>query len=231
MRVRTPWGRAGRVRYADPSDRYFARFGSPLRRIGAATVDWTICYVLFVLVSIPLGMLQMIGTVSWEAGDLGGVPGHVLFVIAQLLIAVAVLSYWVLLLPTSQTFGMRLADIRLVSMRTGNGLSYVGAALRGVVATATAAAVYAVYLNTTAFDKGDRLDDTSQLLLNGSYVVAGIGFASALAMLLTPTHRSLYDRAFGTAAVDELESTSPHFGPWGPLDAFDTSHRRGSLAG
>ena len=165
-----------------------------------------------------------------EAGDLGGVPGHVLFVIAQILIAMVVLAYWVLLLPTSQTFGMRLADIRLVSMRTGNGLSY-SERRRSVAATATAAAVYAVYLNTTAFDKGDRLDDTSQLLLNGSYVVAGIGFASALAMLLTPTHRSLYDRAFGTAAVDELESTSPHFGPWGPLDAFDTSHRRGSLAG
>ena len=128
MRVRTPWVRPGRVRYADPSKRYFARFGSPWRRIGAAAVDWTICYVLFVLVSIPLGMLQMIGTVSWEAGDLGGVPGHLLFVIAQILIAAVVLAYWVLLLPTSQTFGMRLADIRLVSMRTGNGLSYFGAA-------------------------------------------------------------------------------------------------------
>lgn len=225
MSIELPWAGRGRWRYADPTDRYVARFGSPWRRIAAAAVDWTICYVLFVLVSIPLGMLQMIGTVSWEAGDLGGVPGHVLFVTAQILIAVAVLAYWVLLLPTSQTFGMRLADIRLVSMRTGNGLSYVAAALRGIVATLTAAAVYAVYLNTTAFDKGDRLDSTSQLLLDGSYVVAGIGCVSALAMLLTRTHRSLFDRVFGTAVVDELEATSPHFGPWGPVDAFDTSHR------
>jgi hypothetical protein len=225
MSIELPWANRGRWRYADPTDRYVARFGSPWRRIAAAAVDWTICYVIFVLVSIPLGMLQMIGTVSWEAGDLGGVPGHVLFVTAQILIAVAVLAYWVLLLPTSQTFGMRLADIRLVSMRTGNGLSYVAAALRGIVATLTAAAVYAVYLNTTAFDKGERLDSTSQLLLDGSYVVAGIGAVSALAMLLTRTHRSLFDRVFGTAAVDELEATSPHFGPWGPVDAFDTSHR------
>ena len=212
MRVRIPWVRPGRVRYADPSNRYFARFGSPWRRIGAAAVDWTICYVLFVLVSIPLGMLQMIGTVSWEAGDLGGVPGHVLFVIAQILIAMVVLAYWVLLLLRARpsACGSPTSAWSRCAPATG---SRTGAALRSVAATATAAAVYAVYLNTTAFDKGDRLDDTSQLLLNGSYVVAGIGFASALAMLLTPTHRSLYDRAFGTAAVDELESTSPHFGP------------------
>jgi uncharacterized RDD family membrane protein YckC len=220
-----PSARRRRWRYADPTDRYVARFGSPWRRIAAAAVDWTLCYVLFVLVAIPLGMLQTIGTVSWEARDLGGVPGHVLQVAAQILTVFPVLAYWVLLLPTSQTFGMRVADIRLVSMRTGNGLSYVAAAVRSVIAALTAGAVYAVYLNTTAFDKGERLDNTSSFLLDVSYVVAGIGCVSALAMLLTPTHRSLYDRVFGTAAVDELEATTPHFGPWGPVDAFDTSHR------
>lgn len=214
-----------RSRYADPTDRYVARFGSPWRRIGAATVDWVLCYVLFVLVSIPLGMLQTIGTVSWEAGDFGGTPGHVLHVAAQVLLPVPVVVYWALLLPTSQTFGMRVADIRLVSMRTGNGLSYVGAVARAILATLTAAAVYAVFLDVTAWDEDTRLDSTSAFLLDVSYVAAAIGALSALVMLLTPTHRSVYDRLLGTAAVDELEATSPHFGPWGPLDAFDTSHR------
>jgi hypothetical protein len=44
-------------------------------------------------------------------------------------------------------------------------------------------------------------------------------------MLLSRRHRSVFDRLFGTVAVEELEATTPHFGPWGPVDAFDTSHR------
>lgn len=222
---RLPFARRMKARYADPDNRYFARFGSPWRRMGAATVDWGLCYVLFVLVSIPLGMVQTVGRVSWEAGDFGGTPGHIVVLISQALVVVPILAYWTLLLPTSQTYGMRLADIRFVSLRTGNGLSYVAAAVRSVIALVTAAAVYAVFLDVTAWDEETRLDETSALLLDASYVVAGIGCASALVMLLSPRHRSLFDRMFGTAAVEELEATTPHFGPWGPVDAFDTSHR------
>lgn len=215
--------RKGR-RYADPSDRYFARFGSPWRRAYAAVIDWGICYALFLFVSIPLGMVQTVGRVSWEAGDFGGTPGHAVVLVTQALVIVPVLAYWTLMLPTSQTYGMRLADIRQVSVRTGNGLSYLGAGVRAVVATVTAIAVYAVFLDVTAWDEA-RLDDTSSFLLDASYVVAAIGCTSALVMLLSRTHRSLFDRVSGTAVVDELEATVPHVGPWGPVDAFDTSHR------
>jgi uncharacterized RDD family membrane protein YckC len=212
------------VRYADPTDRYLARFAAPWRRAAAATVDWVVCYLLFLLVAIPLGMLQTLGTVSREEGDFGGVPGHILQVTAQTLTVVPVVAYWTLLLPTSQTYGMRLMDMRRVSMRSGRAPSYVAAAVRGVIATAMAGAFYAVYLNTTAF-RDAALDDTSSFLLDASYVLAGIGCVSALVLLLTPTHRSLLDRLFGTIAVDELEATAPHFGPWGPVDSFDTSYR------
>jgi uncharacterized RDD family membrane protein YckC len=220
-----PFVRRMRARYADPDNRYFARFGSPWRRMGAATVDWGLCYALFVLTSIPLGMVQTIGRVSWEAGDFGGAPGRIVVLISQALVVVPILAYWTLLLPTSQTYGMRLADIRLVSVRTGNGLSYLGAAVRSALALVTAAAVYAAFLDVTAWDEETRLDETSAFLLDASYVVAGIGCASALVMLVSPRHRSLFDRLFGTASVEELEATTPHFGPWGPVDAFDTSHR------
>jgi uncharacterized RDD family membrane protein YckC len=213
-----------RERYADPDERYLARFASPWRRAAAAAIDWTLCYVLFLLVSIPFGMLQTLGTVSREAGDLGGGPGHVLQVVAQALIAVAVVAYWAILLPTSQTYGMRITDIRQVSMRTGRGPSYVAAAVRGAIATVMAAAFYAVFLNATAFDK-PQLDSTSQRLLDISYVLVVMGCVSALTMLVTPTGRSIFDRIFGTAVLDELEAPAPRLGPWGPLDAFDTSNR------
>lgn len=212
-------------RYTDPANRYLADFAYPWRRAAAAAVDWALCYVIFLLVSIPLGMLQTLGTISREGGDLGGVPGHVLQVVAQMLIVVPVVAYWAVLLPTSQTYGMRLMDVRLVSMRSGRGLSYVVAIVRAVVATVMGAAFYAVYLNSTAFDKGDELDGTSLLLLDIAYVLVGVGCASALVMLVSRSSRSLIDRLFGTAVVDNLDATSPRLGPWGPLDAFDTSYR------
>jgi uncharacterized RDD family membrane protein YckC len=209
--------------FSDPANRYVARFASPLRRAAAAAIDWTLCYVLFLLVSIPLGMLQTLGRISWEAGDFGGEPGHVLFVVAQLLTVVPVVAYWVILLPTSQTFGMRATGTRIVSVQTGRGPAYRAALVRGAISTVMAAAFYAVYSDVTAFDKGEELDSTSQLLLDGSYVLVALGCLSALTMLVTPERRSLVDRVVGTAVLDELEATAPRMGPWGPLDAFDTS--------
>jgi uncharacterized RDD family membrane protein YckC len=209
--------------FSDPANRYVARFASPWRRAAAAAIDWTLCYLLFLLVAIPLGMLQSLGRISWEAGDFGGEPGHVLFVLAQVLTVVPIVAYWVVLLPTSQTFGMRATGTRIVSVMTGRGPAYRLALMRGAISTVLAAAFYAVYSNVTAFDKGEELDSTSQLLLDGSYVLVGIGCLSALVMLVTPERRSLVDRVFGTAVLDELEATAPRMGPWGPLDAFDTS--------
>ena len=216
---------AGGRRYADPANRYVARFASPWRRALAATIDWAVCYVVFLLVSIPLGMLQTVGTLSRESGDLGGVPGHILQVTAQLLTVVPLVAYFAILLPTSQTLGMRFADIRSVSKRTGRGLSYVVATVRAAVATMTAAAFYAVYLDSTAYDKGQELDSTAQRLLDGSYVLVAAGCISTLVMVVAANHRSIFDRVFGTAVLDELEATDPRVGPWGPLDAFDTAHR------
>jgi len=42
-------------RYLDPTGRYVARFATHWRRGVAAAIDWALCYVAFLLVSIPLG--------------------------------------------------------------------------------------------------------------------------------------------------------------------------------
>jgi hypothetical protein len=228
VKARTDWelDSGATWRYEDPTHRYVARFATPWRRAAAAAIDWGLCYVAFLLVSIPLGIVQSVGTISREAGDLGGVPGHVLQVAAGLLTVAPVVAYFAFLLPTSQTFGMRATDLRAVSIKTGRGPSYVAAGIRAVLATVIAAAVYAVYLNSTDYATSRSLDSTSRFLLDASYVVAGVGCISALAMVVTPTRRSLLDRLFGTAVLDDLEAAAPRPGPWGPLDAFDTSHRR-----
>jgi uncharacterized RDD family membrane protein YckC len=226
VKARSDWSFIPRVLYADPTNRYVAGFGPPWRRTGAAAVDWALCYVAFMLVSIPLGTVQALGAVSLEDGDLGGVPGRILVEVTQLLILAPIVAYFAFLLPTSQTLGMRLTDIRIVSMKTGRGPSFVTALVRGVIATILAAAVYVVIQYSTSFDRPSHLDSTSTYVLNASYVLAAAAFLSALAMIVTPSHRSLVDRLHGTAVLDDLEAVAPHMGPWGPVDAFDLSNRR-----
>lgn len=191
-------------------------------------IDWALCYVAFLLVSIPLGMVQALAAVSWAEGDLGGLPGHVLFVGTQVLTVVPVVAYFGLLLPTSQTFGMRALELHVVSTKTGRAPSYTAATIRGVVATAVAASFYVTYQVGSSFERPRNLDAASVYALHAAHVIAVVGGISALTMLLTPTRRSLVDRMFGTAVLDELEAVAPRMGPWGPLDTFDLSSRERS---
>jgi uncharacterized RDD family membrane protein YckC len=218
------------AQYADPAGRYVASYAAPWRRVAAGAIDWTLCYVAFLLVSIPLGALQALGSISWREGDLGGLPGQVLFVVTQVLTVVPVIAYFGLLLPTSQTLGMNALELRVVSTQTGRAPSYVRAILRGVVATAMAASFYATYLVATSFDEGRELDTTSSRILDAAHVFVVVGSVSAVTMMLTPTSRSLLDRLFGTAVIDDLEAVTPRMGPWGPLDTFDLSSRGRSTA-
>jgi uncharacterized RDD family membrane protein YckC len=224
------WFQRRSTRYRDPMGGYVAAFAEPWRRVAAATIDWALCYVAFLLVAIPLGIVQSVGAVSWREGDLGGLPGHVLFVVTQVLTVVPVVAYFGLLLPTSQTYGMRALELHVVSTKTGSAPSYLAATIRGVVATAFAASVYVTYQVATSFDEGRELDTTSSRLLDAAHVLVIVGSASALLMMFTPTRRSLIDRLFGTAVIDELEAVAPRMGPWGPLDAFDLSSRERSTA-
>jgi uncharacterized RDD family membrane protein YckC len=224
VRTRTEYSWSGRrARYADPGSRYVARYATPWRRAVAATVDWALCFLGFLVVSIPLGVVQALGQISWEEGDLGGGPGHILFLGAQILTVAPVIAYFTVLWPTSETLGQRVSGLRIISTESGRGISRRRALVHAVVTTVLAAGVYAVFLVGTAFDKGDTLDHRSAMLLDVAYVLAGVAAASALTMMVTPTRRSLLDRLFGTAVLDELEAVNPHMGPWGPLDAFDTS--------
>jgi hypothetical protein len=134
LRGRSDWSFVSRARqrYADPTNRYLAGFASPWRRAAAAAIDWG---PGFLLVSIPLGTVQALGAISREEGDLAGRPGHVLVVAMQVLTVAPAVAYFAILLPTSQTFGMRMREIRTVSMSTGRGASYTAAIIRGTTET------------------------------------------------------------------------------------------------
>jgi hypothetical protein len=128
---------------------------------------------------------------------------------------------------------MRARDIRMVSLRTGRAPSYVASFLRAVLTVATAVSVYVMFGRATSQGGSGSLDHSSWLALQVAYVLASAAALSALAVVLTRSHRNLVDRVVGTAVVDELEAVVPQLGPWGPLNRFDLSYdprnRRTSL--
>jgi uncharacterized RDD family membrane protein YckC len=216
--------------YLDPEGRYRAEFAAPWRRAIAASIDWTLCYLAFLFVSIPLGVVEALGTVSWEEGDFGGSPGHVVVLAAQVLTVAPVVAYFGLLLPTSHTFGMRALSLHVVSTRTGRAPPYVVAFVRGVASTGVAVASYLTYMYATSFEKPRELDASSSRALTAAHIVFAVGAVSALAMIVTPKHRSILDRVFRTAVIDDPQALAPRMGPWGPLDAVDLSPRESSSA-
>ena len=217
-------------RYHDPTGNYVAGFATPWRRAVAATLDWGLCYVAFLMVSIPLGAVEALGAVSWEEGDFGGLPGHIVVVGSQVLTVVPAIAYFGFYLPTSQTPGMgMLVDLRAVSMRTGRAPSRTMAVVRGVVGTAIAASFYLTYLASTSFNGPRHLSTSASYALTLSHIGFVVGAVSALVMIVTPTRRSLVDRLFGTAVLDDLEAVAPQMGPWGPIDEFDLSRRQSTV--
>jgi uncharacterized RDD family membrane protein YckC len=215
-----------RARYADPEQRYTAGFGSPWRRATAAGIDWMLCLVAYLVVSIPLGGIQALGAVSWREQDFGGLPGQVLVVVAQVLTAVPAVAYFAMFLPSSHTLGMRARDIRMISLRTGRAPSHLISFVRAVLTVAVAAAVYVMVERATSVQDKGHLDHTSWIALQVAYVLAAGAGLSALLTTFTPSHRNLFDRIFGTAVVDELEAVEPVMGPWGPMNSFDLSYDR-----
>jgi hypothetical protein len=220
----------GRQRYADPEKRYTAGFGSPWRRATAAAIDWTLCLVAYLVVSIPLGGIQALGAVSWREQDFGGMPGEVLVIVAQVLTVVPAIAYFAMFLPSSHTLGMRARDIRMISLRTGRAPSYLTAGVRAVLTVAVAASVYVMVERATSVQDKGHLDHTSWIALQVAYVLAAGAGLSALLTSFTPSHRNLFDRIFGTAVVDELAAVVPVMGPWGPMNSFDLSYERRSLS-
>jgi uncharacterized RDD family membrane protein YckC len=213
------------TRYEDPHGRYFADFAAPWRRAGAAAVDWTLCAILYLLASIPLGAVQAAGLISQEDHDLGGIPGRVVVYATEALVAAPLVAYFTLLLPTSDTFGMRAMQLRIVSLSRGRAPGRIVAVLRAVLASAVAISVYLTVLVATSYSKPRDLDTASVYALHVAHGLFAFGVASAVLMIVTPTHRSAVDRLFGTAVIENLEAVKPRLGPWGPLDSFDLSAR------
>jgi RDD family len=168
------------------------------RRIGAAVIDWTICLVAYLVVSIPLGLIEGFGFVLTSESSTAG-PGRVVTWLAQAAVLLPAFLYFTLGLKEGHTLGMAAFDFKTLDVRTGRPPGIARSLLRSLLSVVFGVAVYAAYMGHSAEHTGWSHH------VRAIYTLAVIGAAIvALDKAFIPLHssgRSLTDRVFRLARV------------------------------
>lgn len=199
--------------YVAPDGSYTADFPGIRRRAAAGAIDWVLAYVLFLLASIVAGVFEAIGFTSYGSGDLRGVPGGMLLVLSQVLVAAPVIAYFALYWATGSTLGMRAVDIELVEPDTGRPPSRRRAAARALVAFVLAIAVNNVYL-VVASEPLNGYSSFQRDLITTSFVLAALMVVAKAWMLVDERRQTLLDKGFGVLYLEEMVFTKSPSGPW-----------------
>ena len=200
--------------YLAPDGSFSATYPSVLRRLGAGAIDWVLCWIAFLIASIVGGIVQGLGRTSLDAGDLGGIPGAVLIVLSQLIVAAPIVTYFAYYWAQGSTLGMRAVDIELVREATARPPGWTRTLPRAIIACLVALAVLNVYLASSGRPEDDPFNAYERALIVGSVAAAGVGLAAKAWMFVDPRRRSALDRLFGLVYVEEIVFTNARRSPW-----------------
>jgi RDD family len=168
------------------------------RRIGAAVVDWAICVVAYLVVSIPLGALEGFGFALRSVSSTAA-PGRALTILAQVAVLLPTVVYFTLGLREGHTLGMAAFDFKTLDARSGRPPGPVRSLLRSLLSAVFGVAVLAAYMGHSAERTGWSHDVMT------IYVVAvAVTGVVVLDKAFIPLHRSgraLTDRLFRLVRV------------------------------
>jgi uncharacterized RDD family membrane protein YckC len=197
--------------YRPPDGSYRATAAPLSRRALAGLLDWTIVTVCFLIAQIPLGVLQA------TADEIGGVVFAIVFALTQAVALAIVAGYFAFFFSTGHTLGMRATDIHLVAAGSGASPSLARSAARGVLAVVFFVTTFTAY--TFVLGRYDTpLSTFHQVSRAVCISVAALAFFGHLWQLWDRNGRSLWDRLFGLAAIeDRVPSSMPDrlWTPWG----------------
>lgn len=190
-----------RAGYLSPDRAEQARYAGLHRRAAAGAIDWALCYVAYLLVSIPAGMVQAVARL------IGGVAGNVLVAGAIAVPLAVVPAYFAWLWTSGQTFGMRALELHLVVARSGEAPSLWRTVPRSAVALVLGVAVYLVlFAAITERPVDDPYSSGERTLIAAALAVAAAGALAKLWSLVDRRRQSLLDRVFGVLVLDELQA-------------------------
>jgi uncharacterized RDD family membrane protein YckC len=196
-----------------PADGAYRALAAPLwRRVIAAALDWFLVFVLILIASYPLGLIQALGDA------LGGTARAVLNGATQALGLGVIVAYFAWFNASGHTLGMRALDIHLFEYRTGWQPHPFRAGLRSLLSLGFfLAAIDAYGLSSGAYREGGLTDAQAS---GRMAAIAGVALAiiGGLWKLVDPEGRTLWDRLFGLVVVEEVVPTSMPdrlWSPWG----------------
>jgi uncharacterized RDD family membrane protein YckC len=185
------------VLYMSPDFRESGTYAGPGRRARAGALDWAICLVLYLVVSIPAGMIQI-------GSSIAGPASSALDYLAQALVLAAPAAYFAGYLRTGHTLGMRALDLHVRTASTGRRPGWVRAAGRSLLSTAFGAAFYLTFFGLSGPPAGETWSPRERAILVAAYLATITMLAGTLWALADPRRQSLWDKAFGLVRLDDL---------------------------
>jgi uncharacterized RDD family membrane protein YckC len=195
-----------------PADGTYRAVTAPLwRRICAAALDWTSVFVVFLIASYPIGMLQTL------ASAVGGNVEVAIVDLTQALGLGIVLAYFGWFVSTGHTLGMRAFDIHVFAHGTGRDPHPLRAIARSLLSVGFFLATIDAYgLSTGAYKEG--LTDAQATWRTAALTGVGLALAGGLWCLVDPRGRTVWDRLFGLVVVEDVVPASMPdrlWSPWG----------------
>lgn len=187
--------------YASPDRTETGIYAGLGRRFRAGGLDWAICVVLYLLASIPAGMLQIGSTVA-------GAASGALDATAQALVLVAPAAYLTGYLRTGHTLGMRALDLHVRVAATGERPGWLRSAGRSLLSVLFGAATYLTSLGLSGPPTVEGWSPRERTVLVASYTLALAGLAGTLWALPDGRRQTLWDKLFGLVRLDDLTSAA-----------------------
>jgi hypothetical protein len=184
-----------------------ARYARQRRRALAGAADWAICFVVYILISFPAGIVQTVGRFAGNEGAQW--LDWTLLGLSQAMVAGAIVAYFAVGLRSSQTLGMRAVEVHVRVASTGLPPGIVRSVARAVVGLVFALAFVNVYVGVRGTDPVGGISDAEQAVFEAAVVVAIAAAAGKLWAFVDPARRTLWDHLFGLVFLEDLDSRDP----------------------
>ena len=196
-----------------PADGTYRAVAAPLwRRAFASAIDWILVFVAFLIVSIPLGMIETVGR------TIGGDFGNALVYLVDALALGVVVAYFGYFLSTGHTMGMRALDIHVFSHGTGREPHPIRAVTRSLFSLAFFLATFKAYTLIRGWHGNEGLTDKEETWRDLAATVSSVAALGGLWKMADPEGRTLWDRLSGLVVVEDVVPTSMPgrlWSPWG----------------
>jgi uncharacterized RDD family membrane protein YckC len=205
------WGSSPRS-YVAPDGTYTASPAPLWRRGLASAIDWLVVGLLYLLLLIPLGLVEGLGR------TIGGPAEPALFWLSQAVSLSLLGGYFTSFLMSGHTLGMRALDIHVFSSASGRSPGPARALVRSVLAVVLAAATLNAYLYLTGRPLLGEFSSLERTVAAVAIPLALAGLLGQLWLLLDPQARTVWDRLTGLVVVEEVVPTSMPdrlWSPWG----------------